>query len=43
MLQGALIKFDKTSSYEKRIVTETIDNVYSCTRNSSPKRNMDCQ
>ena len=36
MLQGALIKFDKTSSY-KNLLQKRLDNVCSCTRNASSK------
>ena len=39
MLQGALIKL---SSY-KKFLQKWLDSVYSCTRNASPKMNMDCR
>ena len=38
MFQGALIKFDKTVFLQK-----WLDNVYSYTRNASPKINLDCR
>ena len=42
MLQGALIKFDKTVFLQKQLRQKWLDNVYSCTQNASPKINMDC-
>ena len=42
MLQRALIKFDKTL-LTKKLLQKWLDNVYSCTRNASPKVNMDCR
>ena len=41
MLQRALIKFDKNCLLTKKLLQKWLDNVYSCTRNASPKINMD--
>ena len=38
MFQRALTK----SSYEKKMLQKWLVNVHSCTRNVSPKINMDC-
>ena len=43
MLQGALVKFDKTVFLQKNLLHKFLDNVYSYTRNASPKINMDCR
>ena len=43
MLQGALIKFNKTVFLRKNLFQKWLDNVYSYTRNVSPKINMDCR
>ena len=42
MLQRALIMFDKTVFLQKNLLQKWLDNVYSYTRNVSPKINMDC-
>ena len=38
MLQGALIKFDKTVFLRKKLLQKWLGNVYSCTRNALPKK-----
>ena len=43
MLGGALIKFDKTLFLTKNLLRKWLDNMYSYTRNVSPKINMDCR
>ena len=42
MLQGALIKFDKTV-FLRNLLQKWLDNMYSYTQNASPKINMDCR
>ena len=42
MLQGTLIKFDKTVILRKKLLQKLLDNVYNCTQNALPKTNMDC-
>ena len=42
MLQGALVKLDKTVFLRKNLLKKWFDNVYSYARNASPKINMDC-
>ena len=41
MLQEALVKFDKTVFLQKKMLQKWLDNAYSCTRNASPKINID--